>query len=847
MITFVGRSDQNLKLELSSEAGQMLIWVTNAPVAMSELLLKSRVRIVGTCVGVHNDANGTVVSSLDPMPPANVAILQAAEETWQRYPLQAIDRITNASAAGSTNAKIFHLRGKIIATSTNTMFDDGSGRMAILMSPDDATTSAEEVEVLGLFMPGRAGPAFHCAVMRPVAPDNGPSTVLPTLTTIEQIHWLKPEEAARRYPVKVRGVTTWIQSGFRSGSVQDASGGVYVRNLVPRRGVLDCGMWCEIEGVTVPGRFAPGIECRKISVLGTGQYPEPLRPTWEEINSGTLDVQWVEVRGVVSAITNRFMSIVINGGRLACVTPQIDDVDRYLDAVVRVRGVIVYHADTSRSFHGEHLEISSEDFISIEVPPPDPATVPLVRRAADLMRYNPNGASFQRVKVIGQVVHMRDGILYLTDRTNGFRVVPANESLVPPPPGAVVEALGFPEIDDPKEPILTVREAAINVIDQKPLPEPQRISTAELLDPVHDSTLVRFESQLINLARYQDEQVFELQAGPRTIRARLAVDEAHSLRIPVGSRVDVAGVYVADRSPRLASGPFELLLNSPADIRILRRPSWWTGPHAAMVVGCLTLLLLLGLCWVAVLHQQVTKRTAQLSEVNQTLRREMTERHRAEDELVRTRAERLVEQERNRIARDLHDDLGSRVTRVVLMLDELALEERVPEKEGGEPVRKISTAARDIIHSLDENVWAVNACNDTLPHLIDYIGHFATDFLSAANVRCRMDFPDDPPEIPLSADVRHNLFLAVKEALTNAVRHAQASEIWIRAVVDDGKLTLSVEDNGRGFEARPNHPSADGLRNIRQRMESVGGRFDLESSLNNGTRVTLVYFCPPRK
>jgi len=95
--------------------------------------------------------------------------------------------------------------------------------------------------------------------------------------------------------------------------------------------------------------------------------------------------------------------------------------------------------------------------------------------------------------------------------------------------------------------------------------------------------------------------------------------------------------------------------------------------------------------------------------------------------------------------------------------------------------------------------------------------------------------------------VRHNLFLAVKEALTNAVRHARATEIWLRAAIDDGSLTLMVEDNGTGFEAEPTSPSADGLRNIRQRMDALGGKFDLQSSRNSGTRVILVYYFSSRK
>jgi len=159
---------------------------------------------------------------------------------------------------------------------------------------------------------------------------------------------------------------------------------------------------------------------------------------------------------------------------------------------------------------------------------------------------------------------------------------------------------------------------------------------------------------------------------------------------------------------------------------------------------------------------------------------------------------------------------------------------------------EISTAAREIIQSLDETVWAVNPRNDNLPHLISYLSEFATEFLAVAGVRCRLDFPDYLPAHPIATEARHNLFMAVKEALNNAVRHARATEVRLRAAVSDEALILTVEDDGRGFEhssgQKADSISADGLRNMSQRMEEIGGRFNLESTPQKGTKVTLTFF-----
>jgi signal transduction histidine kinase len=153
-----------------------------------------------------------------------------------------------------------------------------------------------------------------------------------------------------------------------------------------------------------------------------------------------------------------------------------------------------------------------------------------------------------------------------------------------------------------------------------------------------------------------------------------------------------------------------------------------------------------------------------------------------------------LQKERARIARDLHDDLGARLTEIV-MLSDLTLHEN----GNGEPkqrVGQISAAARQGIKSLDETVWAVNPRNDSLSHLVDYIGQFAVEFLRSANIRCRVDLLENAPDHPVSAEVRHNLLLVVKEALNNIVRHSGATEARLRVQLMKERACMIIEDNG---------------------------------------------------
>jgi signal transduction histidine kinase/ligand-binding sensor domain-containing protein len=198
----------------------------------------------------------------------------------------------------------------------------------------------------------------------------------------------------------------------------------------------------------------------------------------------------------------------------------------------------------------------------------------------------------------------------------------------------------------------------------------------------------------------------------------------------------------------------------------------------------------------------------------------------------------VVSRERARIARDIHDDLGTRLSEITL-LSELALQDHSQREKGQEHIRHISVTARQATDSLDEIVWAANPRNDTLPDLIGYIGQFAQQFLHMAGIACRLELPDQPPKWPLSAEVRHNLFLVTKEALNNVVRHAHAREVCLRIKLTDDSLNMTIEDNGNGFEPDRAHPSADGVRNMHQRMETIGGNCDIASKRGAGTVITL--------
>lgn len=213
-------------------------------------------------------------------------------------------------------------------------------------------------------------------------------------------------------------------------------------------------------------------------------------------------------------------------------------------------------------------------------------------------------------------------------------------------------------------------------------------------------------------------------------------------------------------------------------------------------------------------------------------------------QLRRFEQQEALHRERARIAKDIHDDVGANLTQIALLSDMVRQDEATTGKFGSR-LETVSRTARQAIKSLDEIVWAVNPRNDTLGHLINYTGQFALDYLRVAGIRCRLDLPDQTPEREISTDVRHNLFLLVKEALNNIVKHAHATEVWFRIHVTEQGVRIAVEDNGSGFHRPSQEEGADGLRNMQQRIEDIRGRCRIESEPGKGTRVVVELPWPP--
>jgi len=208
--------------------------------------------------------------------------------------------------------------------------------------------------------------------------------------------------------------------------------------------------------------------------------------------------------------------------------------------------------------------------------------------------------------------------------------------------------------------------------------------------------------------------------------------------------------------------------------------------------------------------------------------------------LYRLRVARLraLERLRIQIAANLHDDVGARLTKVAMVTE--TMQREIPVTERVWPyVQTISQTTGEIIRAMDEIVWTINPKNETLDHLANYVFQYAQEYFQDTGIRCRLDLPAQLPDWPMSTESRHNLFMAVKEALNNVLKHARASEVSITLSVSGSATVITITDNGCGFTPTSATRSGNGLENMRRRLEQLGGRFLLETEPGKGTAIRM--------
>jgi signal transduction histidine kinase len=213
-------------------------------------------------------------------------------------------------------------------------------------------------------------------------------------------------------------------------------------------------------------------------------------------------------------------------------------------------------------------------------------------------------------------------------------------------------------------------------------------------------------------------------------------------------------------------------------------------------------------------------------------------RLRVQRRILRLEHQRALEQERARLARDLHDELGTALTGLALEMDVARRGLNDASAMKGR-LQGMADNSRAMAARMRGVVWAISPRCDDVPGLATFLEQHAAPFAQAAGLRCRLEFPENLPAVQIAAETRHQLALGVREALTNVVRHAAASDVVLSLRVEACALVLRVADNGVGLDPSSLNGGGHGLANLRSRLDSFGGSVKCEPTPGGGTTVTF--------
>ncbi len=249
---------------------------------------------------------------------------------------------------------------------------------------------------------------------------------------------------------------------------------------------------------------------------------------------------------------------------------------------------------------------------------------------------------------------------------------------------------------------------------------------------------------------------------------------------------------------------------------VIRMPPLWWQRQSVQATGIAGLLLVLGTGVWRLGRRRLRRRLAQVER------------------------ERTIEAERSRISRELHDDVGASLTQIAMMSQGLKQNIGSAEGVGAEQLEKIFQKARGVTRALDEIVWSLNPKHDRLENTLVYFASYAREFLSLADIRCRIHLPDADMERVVPSTIRHHLYLALKESLHNIVKHAEAREVWIRVALEGTRLVMEISDDGKGLKhAGKVAADADGQSNLTWRMAQIGGVCRQLTSEQGGLKTVL--------
>ena len=659
------------------------------------------------------------------------------------------------------------------------------------------------------------------------------------LTTSAQVMALSIDAADLGQAVRVEGIVTYVDVPSGLAFIQDASGGVSIKfeSTFSLPADFRAGARVIVEGITARGQFLPQIigatgPGLKIQILGQQVFPEAKTVNGSQLTLPDLDSQWIEVRGVVrpAPIPHRGAAFALEaeGRTFIAYMPMNLAIQQLppslLGVRVKVRAVAGTFVNERRQMTRRVLFVPSLDSITAEETRvvEDPFQRPVTAFDSLLQAHTPGTNERSKVRGTLLLAIPNEG-LFLREKNGGGLWVQTSQGVSGPAvtPGDLIEAVGWPEATDFRP---DLRGALFRVVASGPLAKPIITQPSELLLARHHADLVEVEASLIGLFEdplgtrllLNEGEVFFEARVPRTVAPVVKPEWVRDARIRVtGVCENIPGEAIS--SPQ-TSQTFFIRVSSVNDVFVVSSPPWWNSRRMLWILGGTLGCAVLAAGWAMALRRRVAIQTKVIE----------AQVHRAG-----------VQEERQRLARELHDSLEQEMTGVGLQL-ETALARIISEPAAA---KQSVERARRLLHRAQretrEAIWDLRSSAtdpSVLPGLLqEVLGPLAEAVGATLEVSYSANVPDGLP-----GSLLHHLVRIAHEAVANSTKHGHPKKIFVSLDFVDDQIQLLVRDDGCGFQqatapgARQGH---FGLTGMNERAVKTDGNLTITSAPGQGTEV----------
>ncbi len=652
------------------------------------------------------------------------------------------------------------------------------------------------------------------------------------LRTLAEVRALSDEDARAGLPVRIEAVVLYAEPANAATILHDGTATCYNGlnfSAADPSNHPKIGDRILVEGITKLLSVTPHIDTQHWTILGRGEIPEPRRLAADEIYQSFVDATWIEVPAVLIGVEAGgiafTLAVEVFGQTFKADVPNSPDAAERAAALMqrpaRMRAILGTIYNTHRQMIDRHFYVPSFDDIRPIAPAENAVDVPLLSVLQLLSR---NFSPTDLVRVEGVITQDDAKGFHLRDGNASVRVQTVMTEHLPP--GTRVSAEGYGAIA-PFRPLL--RATKVTSLASGPPPEPLAMSFPVMDNSLLQMELVRLDADLLGSRSIQDETIFQCRNDGTVFEAILPHGSAPPPVFIPGDRLELTGICELTTThplprPEWVNG-FRIRLADSSAVTLLHRAPWWTTGRLFAALGAMTGLALLGTLGTLFFGRAVRKQARVLGE---------------------KLGDEAVSDERDRMARDLHDTLEQQLAGVALQLDGL---DKVAKVDPSQISTRLGLARRMLRHTRVEarrSVWDLRSKVLEIQGLGTAIRSMAAGASSDEGPAVSFEIAELTRPLPSGSDF--HLLRIAQEALANSIKHAAAREVVIALHETPDAVLLSIRDDGRGFTpAPPDAPvtSHFGILGMHERVEKIGASLDIRSSPGHGCTVTVTLSNPP--